>query len=412
MSNKPKLPWCIDPFISFAHTADGYYRPCCISTVDRKNGPNVSEMTPLEYFQGEEMQKLRREMLNEELSEHSKHLCRQCIANDKQGVTSRRLKQNKRFFKDSHIIDIIKNYNDVSYIAQSNDLQYVNFKILGNLCNLKCLMCGPSASSKIAAEWKKHNIFNHGNLIASERMPYTDRTKDDYMNDFRTILSNIQTFNLVGGEAFINPNFNEIWEIITENTNAKNLEILIITNGTLLPQKVLDDAKKLKKLKLLFSIDGVEDRGNYVRSGLDWKKFDTNVKRALQSDAICEFTVATSMLNIGYLDDIYDYLKTLNVNDNSIQWSAVVTEPTHLRAVNLPKDIKEQYFKKLSNHEAFQKNNKEFNTALDLLNTDYSDHKEFLKGIQFLKKTDTIRETNLTTLFPEFESYYNKIIIR
>lgn len=407
MKNEDKLPWCIDPFISFAHTADGYYRPCCISTVDRKNGPNVSEMTPLEYFQGEEMQNLRREMLKGDLSENSKKLCRQCIANDKQGVKSRRLKQNEKWFGYEIVADIIKNYNDISYTAQPNDLQYVNFKILGNLCNLKCLMCGPSASSKIAAEWKKYNIFNHGNLIASERMPYTDRTKDDYMNDFRTILSNIHTFNLVGGEAFINPNFNEIWDIVTESPNAKNIELLIITNGTILPQKVLDDAKKLKRLKLLFSIDGVEDRGSYVRSGLDWKKFDINVKRALQSDAVCDFTVATSMLNIGYLDDIYDYLKTLNVHDNSIRWSAVVTEPTHLRAVNLPKKIKEQYLKKLSSHEAFQKNNKEFNTALDILNTDYSDHEGFLKGIQFLKKTDTIRETDLLKFFPEFESYYN-----
>lgn len=407
MNNKDKFPWCIDPFISFAHTADGYYRPCCISTVDRNNGPNVKNMTPLEYWSGEEMQTLRREMLENNLSDKNKNICKQCIKNDSEGIRSRRKLQNDMYLNRIEVVNIVDKYEDPDYVAQPDDLVYVNWKILGNLCNLKCLMCGPSASSKIAAEWKKHNIFNHGNLIASERIPYDNNSIDEYMQDFRTILNKIDKFSLVGGEAFINPNFDKIWDIIINSENIKNLALLIITNGTLLPQKVLDSAHKFKRLTLLFSIDGVEDRGSYVRSGLDWKKFDTNVKRALQSDAICDFTVATSMLNIGYLDDIYDYLKTLNVHDNSIRWSAVVTEPTHLRAVNLPKKIKKQYLKKLSSHKAFQKNNKKFDSALEILKSNQGSYTQFEEGISFLKETDRIRKTNLLDLFPEFTDFYN-----
>lgn len=409
MSNQDnKIPWCIEPFISFAHTADGFYRPCCISTVDRHNGPNVKNTTPLEYWSGEEMTTLRREMLEGNLSDKNKEICRQCIQNDKEGVKSRRKIQNETYFAWPKVLEVIKKYEDPQYIAQPEDLVYVNWKILGNLCNLKCLMCGPSASSKIAAEWKKHNIFNHGNLIASERIPYDENSIDSYMKDFKTILTKIDRFSLVGGEAFINPNFDKIWNILTTSENTKNLILLVITNGTLLPQKVLDNADKFKQLTLLFSIDGVEGRGSYVRSGLDWNKFDTNLKRALESKAKVATTVATSMLNIGYLDDIYDYLKSLNVPDNAIAWDAVVTDPPHLRAVNLPDNIKKKYLKKLSKHEAFNKDNIKFNSALEILNSKNGSQSDFENGIQFLKKTDKIRGTNLLEFFPEFKSFYNK----
>lgn len=401
-----KNPWCVEPFINFAHTADGYYRPCCISTVDRHKGPNVKNTTPLEYWSGDEMSTLRREMLEGNLSDKNKEICRQCIQNDKQGVQSRRKIQNETYFAWPKVLDVINKYEDPKYIAQPEDLVYVNWKILGNLCNLKCLMCGPSASSKIAAEWKKHNIFNHSDLIASERIPYDENSIESYMKDFKTILTKIDRFALVGGEAFINPNFDEIWDILITSENTKNLTLLIITNGTLLPQKVLDNADKFKQLTLLFSIDGVGDRGSYVRSGLDWQKFDINLKRALESKAEVATTVATSMLNIGYLDDIYDYLKSVDIPDKAIKWDAVVTDPPHLRAVNLPVSIKETYLKKLSNHVAFQKNNKKFDSALEILKSNQGDHAQFEKGISFLKKTDSVRNTNLLDHFSEFEEYY------
>ena len=403
-----KLPWCIEPFISFAHTADGFYRPCCISTVDRHTDPNVKNMTPSEYFTGTEMNRLRQDMIRGELSEKNQEICKQCIMNDNEGVISRRVKQLRNYGDNKRVIKVVEKYEDRSYKGDIEDLEYVNWKILGNLCNLKCLMCGPSASSKIASEWKKHNIFNHGNLIASERIPYDENSIDSYMEDFKTILTKIDRFSLVGGEAFINPNFDKIWDTIINSGNIENLNLLIITNGTLLPQKVLDNAKKFKKLELLFSIDGVKDRGSYVRSGLDWNKFDKNLRRALESDAYVSTTVATSMLNIGYLDEIYDYLKSLNLPDERIAWDAVVTDPPHLRAINLPNDIKKEYLKRLSKHEAFNKNNNRFNSALEILNSEKDNRSQFEIGIEFLKKTDQIRKTNLLEFFPEFTVFYNK----
>lgn len=402
-------PWCIDPFINFAHTADGYYRPCCIGTVDRKNGQNIKNVSPLEYFTSDEMVQLRKEMFSREFSKHTKFLCKQCFDNEQEGVTSRREKENITYLGLDKTKNIIQKYNDSSYTGSVEDLIYVNFKILGNLCNLKCLMCGPSASSKIAAEWKKHNIFGHGILEKVERLPFDEASKQSYLQDLDKILKEIDRFSLVGGEAFINPNFDAIWDILSNNTNSSNIKLLIITNGTIIPQRVLEEAHKFNNLTLLFSIDGVGNRGNYVRSGLSWQNFNKNVRKALNSNATVCFTVATSMLNIGYLDEIYDYFKTLSLDNERIQWDAFVTDPMYLRAVNIPKKIKERYLKKLINHEISTLD--KFIPIKNILESDVYNENEFLKGIAFLKKTDIIRNTNLLKHFPEFEEYYINVQI-
>lgn len=399
-------PWCVDPFVNFSHTADGFYRTCCIGTVDRSSIYHTNYMSPIEFFKSDLMNQVRADMITGEFSEVTKFTCRQCILNDKNGVISRRVKQNQSLLNNTKTQKTIEKFRDNAWAEiDIEDLQYVNFKILGNLCNLKCLMCGPSASSKIAAEYKKYNIITNIDKVIQN--PFTDSNKQKYFDDLEKIISVIDRFLLVGGEAFINPNFDDIWNVLSTNENSKNINLLIITNGTLIPKKVLNECDKFNNLHLMFSIDGVYNRGSYVRSGLDWKLFDSNVKMAIQSKATISFTVATSMLNIGYLDEIYDYLKELGVNDNQIQWDALVTEPAHLQAVNLPKEIKQMYLEKLETHVAFQKDIRKFNTALDILKNDHANHEEFLRGIRFLKKIDSIRKTKLLDHFPEFEKYYN-----
>lgn len=44
------IPWCVDPFIQMAHTADGFYRVCCVGEVDRNSPYHTNKMTPLEFL--------------------------------------------------------------------------------------------------------------------------------------------------------------------------------------------------------------------------------------------------------------------------------------------------------------------------------------------------------------------------
>ena len=69
-----KKPWCVDPFIQMAHTADGYYNVCCIGGVNRITGPTTLQMTPLEYWNSAEARQIRSDMLSGKFSEITKEI--------------------------------------------------------------------------------------------------------------------------------------------------------------------------------------------------------------------------------------------------------------------------------------------------------------------------------------------------
>ena len=401
-----KKPWCIDPFIQMAHTADGYYRVCCIGEVDRATGPTTLQMTPLEYWNSAEAKQIRDDMLSGKFSEITKRSCAQCIANEESGIVSRRINENERYGLDRPKItkNIQKHIDNIDY--DYSDLVYVNFKVLGNICNLKCLMCGPTASSKIAAENKRY--FNLES--PAELQPFTTQSKNNYFDELEKIIENIYHFNLVGGENIIHPNFPELFERFKKKSNIKEFELTIITNATEVPQVLLDDAHLFRKLTILVSIDGVGDRGSYVRSGLNWDTFDKNIKTYIEHPDINLHCIpAISMLNIGYIHEIRDYLETIGA-EYDMSWNNLVTHPKTLRAINLPKSIKEQYIEQTGILDSNKwSNHKTVEPLKNILLSPQESPEQFLAGISKLKKIDEIRKTNLLDHFPEFEKWYNLV---
>jgi MoaA/NifB/PqqE/SkfB family radical SAM enzyme len=406
-------PWCVNPFIQFSQTADGYYRVCCVGEVDRSSkiyhGDNMS---PMEYFNSDVMQTIRKDMLTKDFSEVTKNACAQCIKNKENKIHSKRdydnTKQANSKKVESAVNKTLENYT--SYLDESH-LDSINIKVLGNLCNLKCIMCGPEASSKILAERIKKfpRDWEHykGPTVLQ---PYNSKTKDRYFNELAKISNSLNKFILVGGESMIHPDFEEFFEMIADQKNAGNLELQIITNGTVLPDFVLEKAHKFRMLHLCMSIDGIKEKGEYIRSDLDWETFNKNVRKANNNSNIyCSFTVAVQMLNIGYLDEIHEYMLDNNLSTNNINWNNLVTQPATMRAINLPAHIKEQYLQKLKKSKLFKLG--KIPHIIKLLNTTADSHEEFLRGMLWLKKLDIRRNKCLIDIFPEFEEYYSKITV-
>tara|TARA_B100000767_G_scaffold232638_1_gene224629 strand:+ start:474 stop:1742 length:1269 start_codon:yes stop_codon:yes gene_type:complete len=81
----------------------------------------------------------------------------------------------------------------------------------------------------------------------------------------------ISTLHLVGGEPFLYPNHKEVFEYIGENYRDKIDNVLITTNGTLVPKPEVLDI--IKKYKYLVSISDYTD-------GIDYKRrFDIFLKK-------------------------------------------------------------------------------------------------------------------------------------
>jgi sulfatase maturation enzyme AslB (radical SAM superfamily) len=349
------------------------------------------------------MKQLRQDMITGDFSKKTKNTCSQCIYNAEKNIRNKRTNDNSKYLdspKVKEAIDFVRNNPEKD--LDPKYLEYVNFKSLGNLCNLKCIMCGPTASSKIFAEYKMRYPEKYKNVNPILN-PYNDETKDLYWRDLEVVFENVNKFTLVGGESMIHPDFPEMFEMFCKNKNAKNVELSITSNGTVIPEYVLENAHRFKKLHFGMSIDGVGERGSYIRSGLDWNTWDKNCKRALQSDLSVSFSIAIQMLNVGYIDEVYEYLLDLGAEKN-LSWSGLVTQPAHFRAINIPNELKKIYLTKISKSPVSKCDKAQ--STIDILKHEQENLKDFAKGIQELKKLDEIRNTNLLRAFPEFEAYY------
>ena len=151
----------------------------------------------------------------------------------------------------------------------------------------------------------------------------------------------------------------------------------------------------------MFSVDGFGKKDEYIRTGTNWEEKVMLMKNVAQIPKVkMSFSTTTQLLNIGYLDEIHDFIiKTFGITprlNNGLSF------PNWARAVNVPKDIANKYLKRYENK---QFNNKPYHIKT-LSNDKERQHHQFEYAIKRYKQFDERRNTNLLDVYPEFEAYY------
>ena len=404
-----KLPWCVEPFVSMTIHPPGYYNICVIANSDPLTSHDIK---PIEWWNLDRNKMLRDDMIDHVISPAIEKYCQKCLVNEKLGITSRRqvilqhLNRYDGIGEEKIIQNIEKHKSGEDYTH--NDVLTANLKPLGNLCNLKCYMCSPWSSSKIAAEEKEHRGFNKPVLMQGYN---GEDKKKELFHEIYLMSNNMTKMHIQGGEPLIHPDFPEFIELISQSPNAKNLHVEINTNATVIPNILYNIAEKFRKLTLIVSVDGVGERGSYVRSGLNWKKFDDNVKQCVKHDKIeVQFLPTISLLTIGYLDDITDYISQYVENIvGNIHWANFVVAPEYFRPSLLPVEIKQFYIEKMKYHIENKWQHYVFDSIKSCLNGEQESHELFIQGIKKIKSFDKVRNANLLDHFPEFKDYYESV---
>ena len=187
--------FCPAPWINISTDVNGSIRPCC--RYEQPGGQSKYKMPWMkngkldEIYNGPEMQALRDAFKNGiEPNE-----CSWCWKEEAVGIKSFREKYLERNYL----------YSEDDLIPQIYDLK------LSNVCNLKCRMCGPQASSSIA---KEENISNEywleNKIIGTEN-------ENVFFNDW---LPAMQELELTGGEPFFSPENKQLIERIVDSGHA------------------------------------------------------------------------------------------------------------------------------------------------------------------------------------------------
>ena len=371
-SNICPLPWT-----SLEVGVNGGAAPCCLYKGQVSN-VKVYETDLKTIQQSQFMEDLRTQFRNGEKPAG----CDRCWAEESAGKDSKRINSLYKM-KNS-----LKNWTPNS----EPSLKFIDFK-LGNVCNLKCRICGSWSSSR----WAQEEIDYEENPVAKKNLKEGGwpKRQPQFFDDIKEYLADAEYFEFTGGEPFMIRDHFKILMHCVEKGYAKNIDIHYNTNGTHLPPKdIFDLWRYFKRVEIAFSIDDVGEQFQYQRHPANWREVNHNlVEFKTYQTANMEFQICTtiSIFNIFSLAKI-----SLWVAQYQPKFFYVNTcfDPDVFNIQTLPKQVKNIVNSRYSMLTDFQ-------PTLRFMNSAHRDSEEIKEQRKArILQTDKYREENFGDVFP------------
>lgn len=192
--------------------------------------------------------------------------CGKCAKEEAAGLESKRL----RTLRTSPAFRRPESLN-ISTVAP---ISHVGLE-LGNICNLRCLICNPRASSS----W---------NRDAKAAGYATVPLHSARIEDFRPLIPNLEKLEILGGESFLAPQLEEILSLVAAEGQPERITLQIAINATTLPSpKVREVIEAFGKTVIGCSVDGYGERNEYMRFSSKWPQVEATVTELLRWRISC-----------------------------------------------------------------------------------------------------------------------------
>lgn len=337
--------------------------------------------------------KIKQQMLNNEKPD----VCKSCWDKEEIGVTS--LRQQ-----------FIENYNNRNEVLNFSDNTVLELDLkLGNYCNLSCRMCSSFSSSSYAKEFKqiyKDTGIDYG-LNDFEKTYVQNKWYTDpaFVNSIKSMIDNgLKQLKFTGGEPLMVPSVKTLLEYCIESNKANNIDIVLITNGTLLNKNWIDILNNFRHVSFIFSIDGVKDTFEYIRHPAKWDQ-------VIGSFELLQNTKYYKA--IAFTFQVYNVLDTVNILKLSREQNFCIDlisldTPKYLDVKYIPDSLKTQGLNLIKNFVPSNKNEEKFYNDVrnKLINSNYNSF--YCKRlVEISKIKDKYKMQNFNTL--EIAKYYDKI---
>ena len=384
--NLPKT-MCMLPWVSIETSPIGTARPCCLA-IDEITKPDgtkydLNETNLTEIYKSKYMQQLRQQFRQGE----KPATCNRCWDEEASGRTSKRQHSQIRL---KHLADKVDYANDLP-----DQLWFVDLK-LGNICNLKCRICGSWSSSN----WAVEEIAYLPGIDKKQHLAYKylkqglwPRKTQTFWDNMRELIPNIEYMEFTGGEPFMIEEHFELLRFAVKTGHAKHIDIHYNTNGTQWPGAE-DVWKEFRLVEVAFSVDNIGSRFEYERYGAEWDEVNANIDRfhALRDSSKNFWTqlcLTVNIQNIYYLDELINWATTKNFNN---VYFNMLHSPDHMSIANLTPHAKTMVIEKLDNANVPSHYKLELMRIKKyILNSKGSDGREFLEKMQ---RTDAYRKQN------------------
>jgi hypothetical protein len=368
-----------------------------------------------------ETKKIRKDMMNGK----KPSACNFCWTEESAGITSKRLHMLKKY----DINEVLKNTSDDGTIdTDTVPLIYIDLR-LGNLCNLKCRVCGPYSSSLWVDDYaelnqidnkatmnywgeKEYNLIKTWKIDSADFNWYDDQNFHSWLDS--KILNGLLSIYFTGGEPTVNKAHMQILERIIELQKASVISLEYNTNMVAIPPKLLELWKPFKLVNIGASIDAMGPLAAYVRNPSNWEKIEKNIDKIGYNQFSnlnigCQTTV--SILNIRHLIDLSKWLFSKNYTSFKNKWLSwhILVLPEHFSIQVLPSETKKIIEEEFNNFYSWVETNVG-NEDGKFIRTNYGKIISFMNQQQkqhllpklatTITEIDNLRKENIRTAIP------------
>jgi len=393
--NIPHNKFCILPWVSLETSPIGTVRPCCLAIdeiVDNQGEKfRLAESTFDEIQHSQHMISLRQEFLDGKQPQ----TCRRCWQEERAGRTSKRM----------HTLDRLKHWvDDRPWTVDARPLMFLDLK-LGNICNLKCRICGSWSSSTFAAEElnfiidreEKKNSF-HYQMLRDGAWP---RNSDNFWHQLDAMMSEVRYIEFTGGEPFMIREHFDLLRRLVDRGYAHQIEIHYNTNGTQYPEEAEDIWRHFGHVEIAFSIDDVGDRFEYQRTNAGWPEVNQTIERFRQMrtrnrNITLQVCCTINAFNVMYLPDVANWISQQGFD--FVYWN-MLHDPYYFSIATLPERAKQAARQRLTAVEISEEYRAEFDRVIDFMMNGASTDGKILR--MKIEDLDFKRAQNLNEVAPE-----------
>lgn len=346
MSNK--VDWrttmlCPLPWIGSSVRSNGDLRVCCQANqgpnrgiLSKEDGSvyNASLPGDLENSRNSAMNKdVRKHMMEGKWHDE----CIRCKREVESGMNARIQYENEIWMEQGlldwdHLLENTKEDGEID--TDKIGLQYYDIRF-GNLCNLKCIMCGPTDSSNWYDDhWQLHGkgfndthgrvilIKNEKDRVVPENDVYSWHANEDYWSEMEKGIPAINKLYIVGGEPLLIDRHYEFLQKCVDMGYAGNITVEYNSNLTNVPARALTIWKHFKRVNIGASVDGVGDINYYMRPPSNFDQIHKNLLKLSAAEGNYKIWIAATIniFNVLHLPEFLEWIimnKIPRVNDDN-----------------------------------------------------------------------------------------------
>jgi MoaA/NifB/PqqE/SkfB family radical SAM enzyme len=393
--NIPHDKFCVLPWVSLEASPIGTVRPCCLADDELVDDAGHKFSLLNANFADIQNSRAMTQLREEFLAGKKPQTCRKCWNEERSGRTSKRM----------HTLDRMKHMGiSDEWTADAKPLMFLDLK-LGNICNLKCRICGSWSSSQFATE--ELNDM-HPDEDKKKSFPYQmlragawPRENLSFWTEIDACLNDIRYIEFTGGEPFMIREHFQMLQGIVDRGIAHQVEIHYNTNGTHFPAEAEEIWQHFKTVEVAFSIDDLGARFEYQRTNADWAVVLDNITsfqylRSQMPNLRLQCCSTVNVFNVRYIDQLAHWIALQRFD--FVYWN-MMHDAWYFSIATLPDSAKAAVTEHLQSADIPLKYRAEFDRIIDFMNNGASTD-GFMTNMK-IRDLDRKRQQNLRDVAPE-----------